>query len=54
MIVSQLGRPLRPNIPWLAKNSTSMLAGTSHMRLGSADQTADACGTISRFTNSWE
>ena len=49
--VSQLGRSENPNMPWLAKNSASMLAGKSQMRFGSADQTADTCGTISAFTN---
>jgi hypothetical protein len=41
-------------MPWLSKNSASRLAGKLRRSRGSVDQTADACGTISRSTNSRE
>ncbi len=41
-------------MPWLSKNSAMKLAGNSHICSGSADQTAEAWGTISRRTKSSE
>ncbi len=38
-------------MPWLSKNSAMKLAGKLHICSGSADQTAEAWGTISRSTN---
>ncbi len=38
-------------MPWLSKNSAMKLAGKLHICSGSADQTADAWGTISRSMN---
>ena len=35
-------------MPWLSKNSAMKLAGKLHICSGSADQTAEAWGTISR------
>ena len=37
-------------MPWLSKNSAMKLAGKLHICSGSADQTAEAWGTISRST----
>ena len=42
------GRPRNASIPWLSKNSARKRAGKLHIWRGSADQTADAWGTISR------
>ena len=38
-------------MPWLSKNSAMKRAGKLHICCGSADQTADAWGTISRSMN---
>ncbi len=41
-------------MPWLSKNSAMKLAGKLHICSGSADQTAEAWGTIRRSTKCWE
>ena len=41
-------------MPWLSKNSAMKLAGKLHICSGSADQTAEAWGTISRSMKCWE
>jgi len=41
-------------MPWLSKNSTRKRAGNVPICSGSADQTAAACGTITRSTNGSE
>ena len=41
-------------MPWLSKNSAMKLAGKLHICSGSADQTAEAWGTIRRSMKCWE
>ena len=48
--VRHCGRLRKPRTPWLSKNSSRKRAGNVHICSGSADHTAEACGTISRST----